>query len=198
MSQRTKHFDAAVKQVDEQRRRITFVASAQVVDRDGDVIVTAGIDTSRFTRNSVLLGYHDSSFPIGRVLNLTRGALDDGRTPALIATAELLPAGTERIDEVWALVQFGALAGVSIGFLPVTLDEKKVLPGQTGVTFRSIELLEISLVAIPSCPDCLVTQKCAGCSGESSDTITAVVRSALEEITMRETVKNAIRDAFRD
>src|SRR5438309_3238584 len=127
-----KHIDGAIKSIDSPRRRLVFIASAQTVDRDGDVILTDGIRTNQFEQNPVLLGFHDATAPIGRVLNLTRGTLGN-RAPALIAEGEILPEGqSERVDEIWNLVKFGALAGVSVGFLPVPgmFDGEKVLPGQ--------------------------------------------------------------------
>ena len=65
MTFRQKHVDAAIKQVDADRRHITFVASQEIVDRDGDVILVDGIDTARFLENPVLLADHQRSFALG-------------------------------------------------------------------------------------------------------------------------------------
>ena len=56
-----------IKSVDTDRRRITFIASHELPDRDGEVVRVAGIDTSDFMKNPVLLANHDSWFSIGKI-----------------------------------------------------------------------------------------------------------------------------------
>ena len=80
-----KHLDAAVKQVDSERRRIRFVASQELTDRDGDVVVARGIDLTDFARNSVLLGDHDPSFILGKVLTGTMRVEPRAEGDALVA-----------------------------------------------------------------------------------------------------------------
>src|SRR4026207_44468 len=57
---RYKTLDASIQDVT--GRLIEFIASQEVPDRDGDVIEVAGIDTTDFMRNPILLGDHDKSF----------------------------------------------------------------------------------------------------------------------------------------
>jgi HK97 family phage prohead protease len=177
-----KHLDSAVKTIDD--GRLTFIASAQILDRDSDVIVTSGIDLAQYRKNPVLLAYHDHKFPVGRVVELTKSSLDDG-TPALLARAELMPAGVSaRVDEVIGAVKFGSLAAVSIGFLPTRYDAKAVAPGQRGTTYHEISLLEISLVTVPSCVECVVTAKHAP-GVRSGGAIPQALRAAFDDFYRR-------------
>jgi phage head maturation protease len=154
----TKHLDAAVQAVDVPRRRIRFVASQRIVDRDGEVIERQGIDTSEFAKNPTLLCDHDPRFVLGRVEALTLQVRPNGE--ALIGEAEILPAGTSaRVDEAWSAITFSARNGISIGFTPLEVDPAPVLPGQRGVTYKRVRLLEISSVALPACPTCVVESK---------------------------------------
>ena len=153
-----KHVDVAIKQVDAERRHIVFVASQEIVDRDDDVILVDGIDTTEFARNPVLLGDHDRGFVLGRVTAFRREARPGGR--AFVCEADILPPGTSaRVDEAWAAIQFGARNGISLGFQPLEYDRDPVREGQRGYTFRRVALLEISSVSLPSCPTCLIEQK---------------------------------------
>jgi HK97 family phage prohead protease len=154
----TKHTHVAIKTVDEDRRRFKFVASQQRVDRDGDVILVDGIDLSEYQKNAVLLVDHDRTFVFGKTLALHVERRADG--DALVGEAEALPAGTSaRVDEAWTAVKNGARNGISIGFLALEYDRRPVLDGQTGITFRKVKLLEVSSVALPACPTCVVEAK---------------------------------------
>ena len=66
-----------------------------------------------------------------------------------------------RADEAWSAIAFGARKGISIGFIPIEAGAP-ILPDQWGKTFRRVGLMEISSVAVPSCPACLVAGVQAG------------------------------------
>lgn len=147
-----KHREAAVRQVDERRRLVDFIASTQEVDRDQEVVITRGIDLTAFRLNPTFLLDHDRRAPLGRVVAL--GVERLGNHDALTGTAEILAAGTsQRADEAWAEIKAGVRNGISIGFLPVDVDP----PGTRGRVLRRVELLEISSVTMPSCRACVVT-----------------------------------------
>lgn len=121
--------------------------------------------------------------------------------PALVAQAEILPAGTSpRVDERWA-IQAGACSGISIGFLPKSID-KPQRPGQTGRTYTSVELLEISSVTVPSCPTCVITGKRARASFVRSSGVANVDPRRIAERVVRDMqISRAVREgvgaAFR-
>ncbi|TKB75262.1 MAG: hypothetical protein E8D45_07860 [Nitrospira sp.] len=154
----TKRF-GVIKAIDRAHREIEFVASRQEIDRDGDVIITRGIDTANFRRNPVLLLDHDRGQRLGRVDSLTVER-DAFGVDQLVGRASILPAGVSpAADQAYAELLHAALGGVSIGFLPTESDYTSVLRGQTGKTHRRTQLLEISIVPIPACASCTVTAK---------------------------------------
>jgi hypothetical protein len=154
----TKHLDAAVNAVvDATRQRLlTVTASVEDIDREGDVILIDGISTAHFERNPVVLADHDPHLPIGKVVALWK---EQRPIRALMAKVELLPPGiSAKADEVWGQIQHGTRRGISVGFLPLDATGP-TLRGQKGLTYRSVSLLEISSVSIPSCAACLIVDK---------------------------------------
>jgi hypothetical protein len=154
----------AVKEVD--GRILRGIASQQIVDRDGDVILTSGIQTANFKANPALLANHDHSFNLGTVSQLWQERR--AGVPTLLFEAELLDPVSERQREVVAAIEAGVRRAFSIGFRALEYDDKAVLEGQSGYTFRKIELLELSSVSLPACQTCLTTSKAwrergAGC-----------------------------------
>lgn len=154
------------------KRRISFIASHQKVDRDSEVVLIDGIDTSEFERNPILCLQHRSQeTAVARVENLRRTTVDG--VQALIGEAVFPDRPVS--NEVLADVKAGLLNAVSIGFR-VLERGAPMLPGQEGATFTKTLLLEISLVSLPACPTCLVTAKgatkscaCGGAALEISD-----------------------------
>jgi phage head maturation protease len=128
-----------------------FVLSDNSVDRAGDVIEPSGWDLRQFSRNSVCLFGHNSSFIVGKwhdvkvVGNELRGKL------------ELAPRGTSaRIDEIRRLVEADILRSVSVGFRAIASEPLK---DGAGTRFLRQELVEASLVAIPCNANCLAVAK---------------------------------------
>ena len=128
-----------------------FRLTERKVDRDGDVVEPGGGRLDNFKANPIVLFAHGWSrqemIPIGRVLPETikqtvrfidaNVMFDDGGSDPFSA----------RIGEK---VQGGFVNAGSIGFLPTAVSQDTVLAGQRGVTFTEWELLEFSIVPIPS------------------------------------------------
>ncbi len=147
-----------VKQVNPEDREIEFIASREVPDRDSEVILVRGIDTRPFMQNPTLLLQHDTSTRFGRVTSLRVEEVDGAL--ALIGKAKILPEGiSAEADAAYAELRFGSLNGISIGFMPKETSREKVHPAQEGRTIVKSELLEISVVTIPACSSCVVTEK---------------------------------------
>jgi HK97 family phage prohead protease/HK97 family phage major capsid protein len=130
-----------LKAVDDEQRIIEGIATTPVPDRSGDVVVPEG---AQFTLPLPLLWQHRSDQPIGQVLEakVTKSGI---AIRAQIAK-NLLP----RIDEAWALIKSGLVAGLSIGFKP--LESARI--GDTfAEKFLSWEWLELSAVTIPANAD---------------------------------------------
>ena len=112
-------------------------------DRVGDVI-----EKGAFTAPASLpmLFAHDQAQVIG--------VWDDiAETPeGLTVKGRLLVEGVERAREVRAMVQAGAVSGLSIGFVT-----KAAKPRQRGRTITALDLHEISIVAVPAHPGAQIT-----------------------------------------
>lgn len=149
-------FKSALIEQDATRpRTIRFVASSEIVDSYGDIIRTSGWDLSRFKDNPVLLWGHQSrELPIG-----TASAwVDEGRKQLLADATFMTAAENEWADQVWRVIEAGALRAVSVGFLPtvepnILRDEKN--QWITGFEFVGQQLLELSVVSVPANPEAL-------------------------------------------
>ena len=140
--------DCEVKKV--QDRTYEFTASTSGMDRDGEVIQADGWDLRNFKKNPVIAYAHDyRALPIGRA---PRVWIHNG---TLKNTIEFPPEGTyEFADIVERLVDTGYLKTESVGFIPKKWEDGdgEKAPRRT---YTKQELLEISIVPIPSNPDAL-------------------------------------------
>src|SRR5215471_2971849 len=133
-----------VKRADPDTRTITGTASTPEPDRMGDIVEPLGIT---FKNPLPLLLYHNTQKPVGSV------TFDAPTVDGLTFTAslpEVKDAGTvrDRIEEAWQSIKAGLLAGVSIGFRAIKDPEWN--KASQGFRFPKTEILELSLVAIPS------------------------------------------------
>lgn len=131
---------------EDQPRRYRFRASTTGLARDGGVIPAEEWRTDNFMRHPIVLDAHNyRGLGIGRATELTRD--DDG----LIAEIELHRLTPESIsaDDILAA---GYPLAMSVGFLPARIEPAKA--GESAI-FREVDLLEVSLVAVPSDPGAL-------------------------------------------
>jgi HK97 family phage prohead protease len=128
-----------------------FIASSNRVDRYGDIIEQSW-DLDDFWRNPVFLWGHQSwQTPIGWVREFAANAA----MTATHARVEFLPEGVDPfVDKLFRLVKLKALRAVSVGFIPVELED--ILDEEhhwTGYRFLRSQLMELSLVTVPANPD---------------------------------------------
>ncbi|KEP68531.1 peptidase U35 [Thioclava dalianensis] len=114
-------------------------------DRVGDVIEKGAFAGAPLPL-PMLFG-HDQNEPVGVWTKATEE--EDG----LHLSGSLMVKDVERAREVRALVQAGAVRGISIGFI----TRKALARKGGGRTIKSLELLEASLVVIPAHPGARVT-----------------------------------------
>ena len=128
-----------------------FTASTSDVDRDGEVIDVNGWDLKNFKKNPVIMYAHNyGTLPIGKA---TRVGVRDGK---LKNTVEFPPEGTyEFADIVERLVNTGYLNTESVGFIPSKWEFGDGEKDEPFRTYRKQELLEISIVPVPSNPNAL-------------------------------------------
>ena len=135
-------------------RRVTFVVSTGLVDRDGDTIAVTGWDLDDYRRNPVVLWSHDQSgLPIAKCVEV---AVQGDR---LVATFEFVPADMpvigERAEAVLRMLRSGFLAATSVGFAPISAEFSSDPDRRGGMDFTRQSLLEISVVTVPSNPEAL-------------------------------------------
>jgi len=128
-----------------------FVASKQIVDRDGDVIYIDGMDTTTYlSKNPLFLWSHQADLlPLGRVIGLEK-TFDSEGVPILKATVEWWKSNIAQ--EIKEMYQQGFLSSVSIRFLAIEYEERKDNENErrTGWDITKSELLEISAVTVPA------------------------------------------------
>lgn len=125
------------KGYDEEADTIDFIASTDVVDRQGESIDAAGWDLSNIGKNLPLLWAHnDRELPIGKVVS---ARVEDN---ALITSVEFAHKVNEFAKQVYDLVKAGFLNAVSVGFMPKAFNNEGQMVQQ--------ELLELSVVNIPA------------------------------------------------
>ena len=136
-------------------RDVRFVASTSEPDREGDVVVTAGIETDAYQKNPVIPFAHDyRSLPIGRAIEIQR------EPTRLLVTVRFAPAEANPMaQQVLDLVRGGFLSAMSIGFRPL---EWKYDETRKGINFYRTELLECSVAVVPANASALVAASARG------------------------------------
>jgi uncharacterized protein len=141
----TKYFSLEVKSSDKEERTLEGIATSQIVDRDGDVVMVDGIDLKNFKKNPLILWAHDySSPPIGKATKIWKED-KDLKFKMKFVEAETYPFA----ETIYKLFAGGYINSFSMGFRPdvkeAMFDEKN-----GGYVFNKSELIEISAVPLPS------------------------------------------------
>lgn len=124
------------------------VLTSKNQDRDGDVLDPMGANVDP---KAPLLWQHMPWEPCGKMVKVI------AKTEEIVAT-ECAIADTALGRDSAVLVEFGALR-ISHGFVPVDYDERVDENGNRlpGWNIRTYNVLEVSLVSIPSNPDAVIT-----------------------------------------
>lgn len=140
--------------------RLGFTISTGAVDRDQDMINVKGWQLAHYLRNPVVLWSHRADeLPIGKVTDIGN---DERR---LYAEVEFLPGGygaaSDLADCICRMASDGYINATSVGFRPlkwdVTQDEARGANDWfPGIDFHEQELVELSLVSVPSNPEALI------------------------------------------
>ena len=124
-------------------RTVKFTITTDDVDRERDIIDPAGVDTSDFEKNPVVMFAHSHhDLPIGKAVHLSK------QPGKIEATVEFATEGQNpQAERVFQLVKGGFLNATSIGFRPLewVFNEER-----RGVDFTAVELLEFSIVPVPA------------------------------------------------
>jgi len=128
-----------------------FIASTNREDRYGDIIEQSW-DLDDFWRNPVFLWGHQSwQTPIGSVREFAANA----QMTETHARVEFLPEGVDSfVDKLFRLVKLKALRAVSVGFIPIEIEDRLDADQHwIGYRFMRSQLMELSLVTVPANPD---------------------------------------------
>jgi len=127
-----------IKQVDEDARIITGMASTPTPDRLEDVVEPMG---AQFKLPLPLLWQHDSRQPIGHVTKAKVGK------NGIEIVAQIAKGVTDEIDRAWRLIKAGLVQGLSIGF---KATETARIEKTDGIRFIKWDWFELSAVTIPA------------------------------------------------
>jgi hypothetical protein len=138
----------SVKAVRATSQTVEAVISAQVIDRDGEVLRARGCDASEYLENPVVLENHRrTDLPIGKALAVDVGAAE---VVALIQWAD-----HPRALAIARLYAEKFMRAFSVGFWPTKTSPAPLVRGQTGLSVLDWTLQEISAVTLPSNPRAL-------------------------------------------
>jgi hypothetical protein len=144
---------------DKDKRTIRFVMSAEVEDRDKDIVFQSGLDITEFLKNPVApFGHRSYDFPIGGWQDVEK--LLTGRPKRTEGTLKLLEEGTDGVADRLAFhFGQGSIKACSIGFVPKSVKRRPNPEGTppdtymyNGYEILESELVECSPVTIPSNP----------------------------------------------
>lgn len=177
-----------------------FVMSAEVEDRDRDIVVQAGLDTTEFEKNPVApWGHKSGDMPVGIWTDVTK--VITGRPKRTEGTLKLT-AGEPQADRLAIHLAAGSVRACSIGFMPKDIERREVPEDKKdsyyypGYMIHSAELYECSPCSIPANPAALAK---AAADGD------VMARELIEQVLDNWTLENglivprkAFEDAYRD
>lgn len=167
-----------VREVGEESRTITGIATTPKIDSYGDIVEPEGV---QYRGPVNLFLYHDRTKPVG---NVAFGKATKSGIPFTATIPDVAEEGTvrERVNEAWHSLKYKLLQAVSIGFKPL---EYTYLEDSYGIRFTSWEMLELSLVGVPANPDAVIqTVKSAGMTDALVREIRALDKSCQRSIPL--------------
>lgn len=139
------------KQFDDQRRVIRGMATTPTMDRVGDCVNQFGV---KVAASIPLFLYHDSRKTVGRA-KLEKATADGIPFEASFPNVTEPGALKDRIDEAVAMVRYGLITAVSIGFR--VLDGAYEVMKGGGIKYLKTEVMELSLVPVPAQPEAVIS-----------------------------------------
>ena len=139
------------------KRGVVVRISDESVDRQGDIVVQAGIDTANFFRSggTVLWG-HDPDKPVARCAWISRSG---AATQASVVFPE--PGVSPKADEVYGLIKAEIINSASIGFRAIQSEPINPKDPYGGLRYLKCELFEFSFVAVPANAGATIVERSA-------------------------------------
>jgi HK97 family phage prohead protease len=149
-----RNIDTELRKIDEDSRTIEFVISTEKKDAHGTIIPNSAWDLERYNKNGIVLYQHSMhTSETDDVIGKATVRAEEGK---LIATVEFEPKELNEVaDKVFRKIKFGSLKATSVGFIAKSAHwgEKDKSEDEDVLYFDQVELLEFSIVKVPSNPD---------------------------------------------
>ena len=190
---RSKHyFSVELKSLQTTDEYVEIQGKASTIskDRDGDIVLPLAIDLTNYEKNPILLYQHNRGAPIGSATTIEK------REDELYITGRVYK---DMNKEAYVGIKNGVLKTFSIGF--IGKDGKYDEESDTWF-WTSVELLEISIVSIPSNQDAIFSAKhledktLCGLSGKCNKSLQE--SKAFDEDKLKELVKESVKEALAD
>ncbi|MBN9255264.1 MULTISPECIES: hypothetical protein [unclassified Mesorhizobium] len=156
MSILRKAYSAATETLAEQRQ-VRVICSTAEVDRQGEIIVQAGIDTAAYMASGAgtVLWNHNPDMPIAKCIDIRDVSGN------LVALVQFPPAGEDpEADLYYSKIKFGSVSGVSIGFNPVEVEPlDKANPKRGPQKYLRCELMEFSFTPVQANRGAVVVER---------------------------------------
>jgi len=194
-----KDVTVTVKDSDDEKRRITFVASTEDVDRDNDTIRVDGWSWKNFLKNPVMPWGHNYSLP--PVARIPKVWIED---KALMIEAEFPTVDTvgenSFEDKIYKMYRDKFLNTVSVGFNPTRYEWVERDKGAMGIDFIEQELWEVSACTIPSNPNAvMVRAKDAGIlTDDDIEILTKWQKTPGQEVDIMESAWDSFAEALAE
>jgi HK97 family phage prohead protease len=148
-----------IEQLDD--RTLRFTISTSAIDRDMDTVDVKGWDLTNYAKNPVVLWAHRADeLPVGKAIDV---GTDGNR---LFSAVRFLPvnqygSASDFAETIYRMAADGFLSATSVGFRPIKWDfsddpERSAADYFPGIDFHQQELVELSIVSVPSNPDALL------------------------------------------
>lgn len=139
-----------LKEVDDEKRVLTGIATTPSTDRMDDVVEPKG---ALFRLPLPFLWQHNRNAPIG---NVTKATVKPTGIEVSVQLAKMEGNGPLKqiAEDAWAAIKAGVVRGLSIGFKPI---ESADIDGSWGKRFLKWEWIELSAVTIPANADATIT-----------------------------------------
>lgn len=191
-------------------RTLAWTVSTEARDRDNDRIMQSGWDLKAYLKNPVVMWSHDYSLPpIGRSIATWIEGVDKtkGRnSPApRLRMLKQFTSQDENPDgfKIFKLAEAGFIKTASVGFIPreaepdpeFKVGENEEAPFLTPLLFRKQELLESSVVSIPSNPEALQSAKSV--CGVDPNFLKPSIEQLLDEANYIYASRKHLEDVYR-
>lgn len=151
---------------DKEAGTMRFVMSAELEDRDRDIVMQAGLDTANFEKNPVAPWAHQSyDLPIGQWEDVQKNLT--GRPKRTEGTLKLT-LGDPRVDVIALHLGAGSIRACSIGFMPTEIERREVPDDKKdsyfwpGYIIHAADLYECSPCSVPINPAALAKAAAEG------------------------------------